>query len=57
LADRSILFPGVLALDPSFAVPTRDGVRVPAVEPAIADGVMVGIRSVLRRCAEVDNPA
>lgn len=55
--DRSILLPGVLERDPSWVIPARDGVRVPAVDPAIDEGVGVGMRSVLRRWAEVDSPA
>ena len=52
LADRNILFPGVLDLDPSM----RDEFRVPACDVA-TDDVIVGIKSVRRRCAVVAMPA
>ena len=55
--ELNILFAGVLAPDPWWGLSARDGVRVPDVEPAIDEGVGVGMRSVLFRWAEVDSPA
>ena len=52
LAERSILLPGVLDLEPSI----RDELRVPACDVATED-VIVGIKSVRRRCAVVAMPA
>ena len=55
--ELNIWFAGVLAPDPWWGLSARDGVRVPDVEPAIDEGVGVGMRSVLFRWAEVDSPA
>jgi hypothetical protein len=58
LADRSILWPGVLEREPSAVVPIREDARVPPAAGVEAmEAVIVGMRSVLRRCAVAASPA